>query len=133
MHHCFTGFVIYGGTSRGAATYLADTRNPVFIAKSVLYISQTLLGDAFMVRTVLRPDHVRADREIQSYISGLPHIHSLGLELGRGYTSSSAHQCRCRSVVYIREALARIAQSSCSHRLCILLRARSRCPREGSN
>ncbi|RPD82063.1 hypothetical protein L226DRAFT_564687 [Lentinus tigrinus ALCF2SS1-7] len=48
MYHCFAGFVIHGGTRGGITKYLTNTRNPVFIAKSVVYVTQTLLGDTFM-------------------------------------------------------------------------------------
>ncbi len=40
---------MYGGTTNATAKYLANTRSPVFIAKSVLYVTQTLFGDAFVV------------------------------------------------------------------------------------
>ncbi|TFK83661.1 hypothetical protein K466DRAFT_253890 [Polyporus arcularius HHB13444] len=48
IHQCYTGFVVYGGTTNATAKYLANTHSPVFIAKSVLYVTQTLFGDAFV-------------------------------------------------------------------------------------
>ncbi len=49
IYQCYTGFVVHGGAANGTARYFANTHRPVFIAKSVLYVTQTLLGDAFTV------------------------------------------------------------------------------------
>ena len=46
----FEGFLGPQESATATTQYYSDTDDPKFIAKSVLYVTQTVLGDSFMVR-----------------------------------------------------------------------------------
>ena len=56
QHICFDvqraldGFITHGGTPTGTLDFYFQLSNPTEVGKSVIYVTQTLVGDAFVVR-----------------------------------------------------------------------------------
>ena len=56
QHLCFDvqraidGFIAHGRTETGTLDFYNNLSNPTHVGKSVIYITQTLVGDAFVVR-----------------------------------------------------------------------------------
>lgn len=56
QHICFDveraieGFITHADTPDGTLKYYFELRNPTEVGKSVIYVTQTLVGDAFVVR-----------------------------------------------------------------------------------
>ena len=73
QHLCFDvqraieGFIVHGGTPTGTTEFYSQLSNPTHVAKSVIYITQTLVGDAFVVRLLYLLHVAFADEHLQTY------------------------------------------------------------------
>ena len=50
VQRAIDGFIAHGGTPTGTLDFYNMLSNPTHVGKSVIYITQTLVGDAFVVR-----------------------------------------------------------------------------------
>ena len=50
VQRALDGFVNHGGTPTGTYDFYSWISNPTHVAKSAIYITQTLVGDGFVVR-----------------------------------------------------------------------------------
>ncbi|KAM5534184.1 hypothetical protein V8D89_008983 [Ganoderma adspersum] len=48
IQRAMEGFITNGGTPTGTATFFQQLNHPLFVGKSAIYITQTLVGDAFV-------------------------------------------------------------------------------------
>ncbi|KAM5537255.1 hypothetical protein V8D89_008985 [Ganoderma adspersum] len=49
FHQAMEGFITNGGTPTGTTTFFEQSNHPLFVGKSATYITQTLVGDAFVM------------------------------------------------------------------------------------
>lgn len=47
------GFIRFGGIPGGATNYFFNTSDPLYLTTKVLYVTQTLIGDMFIVSILL--------------------------------------------------------------------------------
>ncbi len=143
QHLCFDvqraleGFIARGGTLTGTLDFYNDLSNPTHVGKSVIYITQTLVGDAFVVcpsrsvlqwtmltnmyRTIGCSSCIIEIRGFSSYLSCSCSAPAVGLpcpvstdELLTDYRPASRrlrHLCRTHNAIGIRRD---ILEESCS-------------------
>ena len=66
VQRALDGFVTHGGTPTGTLDFYSRLSNPTHVIKSIIYITQTVVGDSFVVR--LLPLLIRQCRLSMLYV-----------------------------------------------------------------
>lgn len=79
VHRAVTAFIDFGDrAARGSNTFYDDIGERLGIAKDVIYITQTLVGDGFVVRTHLCTFPLSAPCSCLRSPPDIPSLHGLG-------------------------------------------------------